>query len=106
MSSRRRRCRNGHERQRDVHDHCAEHFEVRSGRIAFLIGDEQRLLEAGEQLTVPPGTWHGWWNPDDDEVLTRVRVEPSHRAALQTAARPRAEADVPAARGIRSATWP
>jgi hypothetical protein len=62
-----------------VHDHCAEHFEVRSGRIAFLLDGEQRLLEAGEQLTVPRGTWHRWWNPGDDEVLTRVRVEPALR---------------------------
>ena len=62
-----------------VHDQCAEHFEVRSGRIAFLLGGEQRVLEAGEQLTVPPGTWHRWWNPGDDEVLTRVRVEPALR---------------------------
>src|SRR5688500_13746165 len=62
-----------------VHDHCAEHFEVRSGRIAFLLGGEQRVLEPGEQLTVPPGAWHRWWNPGEDEVVTRVRVEPALR---------------------------
>jgi mannose-6-phosphate isomerase-like protein (cupin superfamily) len=62
-----------------VHDHCAEHFEVRSGRIAFLLGGERRLLEPGEQLTVARGTWHRWWNPGDDEVLARVRVEPALR---------------------------
>ena len=62
-----------------MHDHCAEHFEVRSGRIAFLLDGEQRVLEAGEQLTVPRGTWHRWWNPGDDEVLARVRVEPALR---------------------------
>lgn len=62
-----------------VHDHCAEHFEVRSGQIAFLVGGEQRVLDAGEQLTVPRGTWHRWWNPGDEEVLTRVRVEPALR---------------------------
>jgi mannose-6-phosphate isomerase-like protein (cupin superfamily) len=62
-----------------VHDHCAEHFEVRSGRIAFLLAGEQRILEAGEQLTVPPGTRHRWWNPGDDEVVARVRVEPALR---------------------------
>ena len=62
-----------------VHDRCAEHFEVRSGRIAFLLAGEQRILQAGEQLTVPPGTRHRWWNPGDDEVLARVRVEPALR---------------------------
>ena len=62
-----------------VHDRCSEHFEVRSGRIAFLVGGEQRVLGAGEELTVPAGTWHRWWNPGEDEVLARVRVEPALR---------------------------
>jgi mannose-6-phosphate isomerase-like protein (cupin superfamily) len=62
-----------------VHDHCVEHFEVRSGRIAFLLGGEQRVLAAGEQLTVPRGAWHRWWNPGADEVRARVRVEPALR---------------------------
>ena len=62
-----------------VHDHCVEHFEVRSGTIAFLLDGEERLVEAGESVTVPRGTWHRWWNPGDDEVVTRVRVEPALR---------------------------
>ena len=37
------------------------------------------MLEAGERLTVPPGAWHRWWNPGDEEVVTRVRVEPALR---------------------------
>ena len=60
-----------------VHDRCTEDFEVRSGRIAFLLGGEQRVLDAGERLRVPAGTWHRWWNPGEDEVLARVRVEPA-----------------------------
>ena len=60
-----------------VHDTVAEHFELRSGRMAFALAGEERVLEAGEQLTVQPGTWHRWWNPGDDEVVTRVRVEPA-----------------------------
>ncbi|MBI5103652.1 MAG: cupin domain-containing protein [Solirubrobacterales bacterium] len=62
-----------------VHDHCEEHFEVRAGRMAFLLGGEERVLDAGEQLTVPRGTWHRWWNPGDDEAVARVRVEPALR---------------------------
>ena len=62
-----------------VHDHCAEHFEVRSGRITFILDGEERTLAAGEQVTVVPGTWHRWWNAGEDEVQIRVRVEPAMR---------------------------
>src|SRR5690242_9437560 len=61
------------------HDHCTEHFEVRSGRIAFLLDGEERTLAAGDALAVPPGTWHRWWNPGDEEVRAHVRVEPALR---------------------------
>jgi hypothetical protein len=62
-----------------VHDHLAEHVEVRGGRVAFVIDGEERTLAAGEQLTVVPGTWHRWWNAGRDKVQVRVRVEPAMR---------------------------
>ncbi len=62
-----------------VHDHCAEHFEVRAGRIGFLLDGDERTLAAGEQVTVAPGTWHRWWNAGEGEVQARVRVEPALR---------------------------
>jgi mannose-6-phosphate isomerase-like protein (cupin superfamily) len=62
-----------------VHDHCAEHFEVRSGRITFVVDGQERMLGAGERLSVPPGTWHRWWNAGDGEVQIRTRVEPAMR---------------------------
>jgi mannose-6-phosphate isomerase-like protein (cupin superfamily) len=62
-----------------VHDYCAEHFEVRAGRITFALDGHERSLGAGEQLTVEPGTWHQWWNVGEDEVQIRSRVEPALR---------------------------
>jgi mannose-6-phosphate isomerase-like protein (cupin superfamily) len=62
-----------------VHDHCAEHFEVRAGRISFVVDGEERTLGQGEQLTVEPGTWHRWWNAGEGEVQIRVRIEPAMR---------------------------
>jgi mannose-6-phosphate isomerase-like protein (cupin superfamily) len=62
-----------------VHDHCAEHFEVRAGRITFVLDGEECTLGAGEQVTVVPGTWHRWWNAAEGEVQARVRVEPAMR---------------------------
>jgi mannose-6-phosphate isomerase-like protein (cupin superfamily) len=62
-----------------VHDHLAEHVEVRAGRVTFVLDSGERTLAAGEQLTVVPGTWHRWWNAGQDEVQVRVRIEPAMR---------------------------
>jgi mannose-6-phosphate isomerase-like protein (cupin superfamily) len=40
-----------------VHDHLAEHVEIRDGST-FVLDGEERTLAVGEQLTVAPGTWH------------------------------------------------
>lgn len=62
-----------------VHDRCAEHFEVRTGQITFVVDGDERTLSAGEQATVAPGRWHRWWNSGEGEVQVRVRVEPALR---------------------------
>jgi mannose-6-phosphate isomerase-like protein (cupin superfamily) len=62
-----------------VHDHCAEHFELQQGSIAFVLDGEERTLGPGDRLTVEPGTWHWWWNTGEGEVKARVRIQPALR---------------------------
>lgn len=62
-----------------VHDVCAEHLEIKAGRITFVLDGEERTLAAGEQVSVAPGTWHRWWNAGQDEVQIRARIEPAMR---------------------------
>jgi hypothetical protein len=62
-----------------VHDVCAEHLEIKAGRIMFVLDGQERAVGAGEQVTVLPGTWHRWSNPGEDEVLIRVRIEAAMR---------------------------
>lgn len=62
-----------------VHDHFAEHFEVRAGQITFVLNGEERSLAAGEQVTIVPGTWHRWSNAGAHGAQARVRIEPAMR---------------------------
>jgi len=62
-----------------VHDVFAEHLEVKAGRITFVLDGEERTVGAGEQVSVAPGMWHQWWNPGDNQVQMRVRIEPALR---------------------------
>ena len=57
-----------------VHPLQEEHFEVLSGTFGVQIGAEQRSLREGEQVTVPPGTPHRWFN-EDAQHEARVSVE-------------------------------
>ena len=62
-----------------IHDHCSEHFAVRSGQITFLLDGRELTLGPGDEVEVEPGTWHRWWNPGGEEVRIRARVEPAIR---------------------------
>jgi mannose-6-phosphate isomerase-like protein (cupin superfamily) len=62
-----------------VHDNLTEHFNVVQGRIGFVVDGDEQIVTAGEQLTVPPGTWHRWWNAGEGEVRILSRVEPALR---------------------------
>jgi quercetin dioxygenase-like cupin family protein len=64
-----------------VHDHCYEHVELQAGRVAFSIDGADRMVQAGEHVTIAPGTWHRWWNASAGEVRARVRIEPAMRFA-------------------------
>jgi quercetin dioxygenase-like cupin family protein len=60
-----------------VHPYQEERFEVTDGPAMFRIGTEERLVEPGETVVVPPGTPHVWWNPSDREVTTLIQFRPA-----------------------------
>jgi quercetin dioxygenase-like cupin family protein len=63
-----------------IHDHADERFAVKAGRISGQIAGEERTLAAGDDFTVPAGTWHHWRNAEEEEVVIRVTVEPALRS--------------------------
>jgi quercetin dioxygenase-like cupin family protein len=56
-----------------VHPRQEERFTVLEGTVRIVIAGCARTAGAGEQIVVPPGTPHDWWN--DGAGVARVRVE-------------------------------
>ncbi len=56
-----------------VHGRQEERFVVLSGRMGVRSGGRERTLEADEEVVVPPGTLHTFWNASrGGEVLHHV----------------------------------
>jgi len=71
-----------------VHQHFTERFEVLEGRVAFRLGDAERLAGPGDgRLEVAPGVVHDWWNAGGDVAHVRVEVEAAPGAPGRPAAR-------------------
>jgi mannose-6-phosphate isomerase-like protein (cupin superfamily) len=65
-----------------IHPHQEERFEVQSGSLIFLAGDEERAVSAGQSLVVPPGTPHQFFNRTDVDAGFIGRLTPSGKLGL------------------------
>ena len=65
-----------------LHTHpYAEVFIVLEGTSTFLLGDEERVVDAGHVVVVPPGAPHGFTNRTE-ATLHQVNIHP--RDAMET----------------------
>lgn len=56
-----------------AHSHPHEQITlVQHGRACFVIGDDERIAQAGDLLHFPPGTWHGATMLDEEVVLLDI----------------------------------
>jgi quercetin dioxygenase-like cupin family protein len=56
-----------------AHDHPHEQLTlVERGRVRFIIGDEERVAQAGDVLHFPSGCWHGATMLDEEVVLIDI----------------------------------
>ncbi|UCZ52471.1 cupin domain-containing protein [Bacillus shivajii] len=61
------------------HRSFEEEFEVIDGELKLIIGEEERILTAGELLTVPKKTHHMFLNASNERPVTfRVKLTPAH----------------------------
>jgi mannose-6-phosphate isomerase-like protein (cupin superfamily) len=62
-----------------LHPTLRERFHVLAGEVGFLLGEEERVLGAGDVAEVPPGTVHDWWQVGEKEAQVIVEVDPGTR---------------------------
>lgn len=64
------------------HPSITERFRVLGGQLEVSLDGERRTLEAGADVTIPPGTIHDWWNASDEPTEVLVDVTPGRRFEL------------------------
>jgi mannose-6-phosphate isomerase-like protein (cupin superfamily) len=65
-----------------IHLQTTERFEALSGQLGVILEGERRVLEAGQEVLIPPGTPHTFWNAGPGELRFITDVRPPGR--LQT----------------------
>jgi hypothetical protein len=65
-----------------LHPTLTERFRLLSGRVAIRIDGSERVLEEGDDLVIPPGISHRWWNAGGGEAEMLVQVDQGRRYEL------------------------
>jgi len=60
-----------------VHRLIEERFRVVSGTLSARVDGADRAYQAGEEIVVPPGIPHRWWNDTGDTVEVDFHVSPA-----------------------------
>jgi mannose-6-phosphate isomerase-like protein (cupin superfamily) len=59
-----------------IHLKCEERFEVVDGQLGVILDGQRRVLAVGQQVLIPPGTPHTFWNAGDGELRFITDVRP------------------------------
>jgi len=62
-----------------VHSTLTERFRVVCGRLGARIDGSESELGPGDEVTIPPGVVHDWWNAGDEEAQVVVEIDPGRR---------------------------
>ena len=66
-----------------VHPHFQERFRVISGRLGARVDGVERTLAAGDEVSVPAGVPHDWWNAGEEEASVLVEIAPLNTRFLE-----------------------
>jgi quercetin dioxygenase-like cupin family protein len=62
-----------------IHPHQSERFTVVSGTLTARIAGNEVHQVAGDELVIPAGTPHAWWNAGNDELHMILEFRPALR---------------------------
>jgi mannose-6-phosphate isomerase-like protein (cupin superfamily) len=65
-----------------LHATITERFRIISGRLCVCVNGAETILGPGDEVTVPPGVPHDWWNAGDVEAQVVVEIDPGRRFEL------------------------
>jgi quercetin dioxygenase-like cupin family protein len=60
-----------------LHLRQEERFAVAAGTIGLSVSGRETALGPGEEVIVPPGTAHHWWNGGDEGAVVGVELRPA-----------------------------
>jgi mannose-6-phosphate isomerase-like protein (cupin superfamily) len=66
-----------------VHHADDECWIVQEGRLAFQVGEEERVVDAGGSLLVERGTPHSYWNPGPGDARYLLVMTPRIHALIE-----------------------
>ena len=62
-----------------MHPYQTERFEILSGTLKFKLGRKTVVANAGDVVTVEPGTGHKFWNDGDEDARFVCEIRPALR---------------------------
>ncbi len=63
-----------------LHTEQTETFRVLAGLMGVRVGGAEKVLGAGEVMTVPAGVSHAMWNAGQEVLTQEIRLEPALNA--------------------------
>jgi quercetin dioxygenase-like cupin family protein len=64
-----------------IHPGQDERFQITGGQISLRVDGQERLYVAGEEVTIPAGTPHVWWNSGSEDLRLSLDFRPAGRFA-------------------------
>ena len=63
-----------------IHPEQEERFTVGGAAVVLRAGGVEKLHQPGEEVVVPAGVLHNWWNASETEAATLVQLRPALNA--------------------------